>query len=379
MAISLKSSNLIKNLQSSPSSSDDEEQNDKNVNNDKPIPKFYMLPNEKYPHLQRNYLITKLDILAQIHKKEEKKILTERVGWNVLYNFFFQRLFLVSNKNDKVLNLKEVEIRIRKEIGKIRQKKNNDDDDEINKEPYFNLFEKINYNPPMSSIFSHNFIKDSNNYLLGKSEENSQMVQILNAFINFKKKEIEVPKIRNVHSNLQKKEEIEIKKNKLDRLRRKSNIELKKFNIYQNKNESRLLDHVDFHLHKIINKSENNNGPKIVIRKDIIPKGAKKIVKKFVNKYKYEDQIFVEDEINFIQNDQKVYDMEIKSSKMFENEFLDSKRYLFDFQYLKSMLNNEKKATSFNFKNQMDAIFKQIDFTINGVNSIDKKGNEDSD
>ena len=113
---------------------------------------------QKYPHLQRNYLITKLDILAQIHKKEEKKILTERVGWNVLYNFFFQRLFLVSNKNDKVLNLKEVEIRIRKEIGKIRQKKNNDDDDEINKEPYFNLFEKVNYNPPMSSIFSHNFI-----------------------------------------------------------------------------------------------------------------------------------------------------------------------------------------------------------------------------
>ena len=71
--------------------------------------------------------------------------------------------------------------------------------------------------------------------------------------------------------------------------------------------------------------------------------------------------------------------MEIKSSKMFENEFLDSKRYLFDFQYLKSMLNNEKKASSFNFKNQMDAIFKQIDFTINGVNSIDKNGNEDSD
>ena len=42
--------------------------------------------------------------------------------------------------------------------------------------------------------------------------------------------------------------------------------------------------------------------------------------------------------------------MEIKSSKMFENEFLDSKRYLFDFQYLKSMLNNEKKAFSFKFK-----------------------------
>ena len=107
MAISLKSSTIIKNYQSAPSSSDDEEQNDKNINNEKPIPKFYMLPNEKYPQLQRDYLITKLDILTQIHKKEEKKILTERVGWNVLYNFFFRLEFdLYLNHQERTLKQK---------------------------------------------------------------------------------------------------------------------------------------------------------------------------------------------------------------------------------------------------------------------------------
>ena len=198
------------------------------------------------------------------------------------------------------------------------------------------------------------------------------MTQILNTFVNYKKKEMKIPFINKKNFFLQKKEEIESKKNKKDKLRRKSRIELEKFNILQPKKESRLLDDVDLHLEKIIQK---NDEQKIILRQEVIPKGAKKIVKKFVNDFPSLNQIEVEDELNYLQNDQKVYDIEMKNTKMFENKLLDSKRYLFDFPYLKDMMIKEKKAASFNFKNEMNTILKQIDQAIEGAISIDKEDN----
>ena len=55
----------------------------------------------------------------------------------------------------------------------------------------------------------------------------------------------------------------------------------------------------------------------------------------------------------------------MQNTKMFENNIMDSKRYLFDFQYYKKMFDNDsKKGSSFNFKREMDNIFKNIDFAI---------------
>ena len=328
-------------------------------------PNLYMIPNDKYPYLQRNFLINKLHILIQMHKKEEKSLLQEKIGWNILYSYFFQKLFLVSKdirEKKKLLNLKEVEIRIRKQLGKIRKKKEEDEDDK--KEIYFDLFEKVNYNPPISSLFSHNFLNDPSNNILGKSEENSQLVQILNTFVNYQQKDIKIPKIRNVNSLLQKKEEIEFKKIKLDKLRRKSNIELKRFDILSNKNSNRLFNDVNFRLEKIIDDN-NKKEEKIILREEVIPKGAKKIVEKFVKLHPNNNQIFVEDELDCFQNDKKIYDLEMQNTKMFENNIMDSKRYLFDFQYYKKMFDNDsKKGSSFNFKREMDNIFKNIDFAI---------------
>ena len=376
MSMLIQSTRFLKNSYIQEHSSEDE-QIDKNSKRVIPYPMFYMLPNDDYPQLQRKYLIDKLQILTALHRKEENNLLSGKIGWNILYSYFFQKLFLVSKslrEKNKYLNLKEVEIRIRKQIGKIGKRKiiNDEEEDEDKKEPYFDLFEKIQYNPPISSLFSHNFIKDPSNLLLGKNEENSMMTQILNTFVNYKKKEMKIPFINKKNFFLQKKEEIESKKNKKDKLRRKSRIELEKFNILQPKKESRLLDDVDLHLEKIIQK---NDEQKIILRQEVIPKGAKKIVKKFVNDFPSLNQIEVEDELNYIQNDQKVYDIEMKNTKMFENKLLDSKRYLFDFPYLKDMMIKEKKAASFNFKNEMDTILKQIDQAIEGAISIDKEEN----
>ena len=371
MKTQLKSNWMLKMTNLQDSSSDDEK-TEKNSQKEVLYPNLYMIPNEKFPHLQRQYLITKLDFLIQAHKKEENIILQKKIGWNILYSYFFQKLFLITKserENNKFLNLKEVEFRIRKQIGKIRQKKLSYEEEENNKEINFDLFEKKNYNPPISSLFSHNFLNDPSNNILGKSEENSQLVQILNTFVNYEQRDIKIPKIRNVNSVLQKKEESEIKKSKLEKLRRKSNIELKRFDILSNKNSNRLFNDVNFRLEKIIEDDNNKKEEKIILREDVIPKGAKKIVEKFVKLHPNNNQIFVEDELDCFQNDKKIYDLEMQNTKMFENNIMDSKRYLFDFQYLKNLLNNDnKKGSSFNFKKEMDNIFKNIDFAIQNTN-----------
>ncbi len=371
MKTQLKSNWMLKMTKIQDSSSDDEK-TEKNTQKEVLYPNLYMIPNEKYPHLQRQYLITKLDFLIQAHKKEENIVLQKKIGWNILYSYFFQKLFLITKserENNKFLNLKEVEFRIRKQIGKIRQKKLSYEEEENNKEINFDLFEKKNYNPPISSLFSHNFLNDPSNNILGKSEENSQLVQILNTFVNYEQRDIKIPKIRNVNSVLQKKEESEIKKSKLEKLRRKSNIELKRFDILSNKNSNRLFNDVNFRLEKIIEDDNNKKEEKIILREDVIPKGAKKIVEKFVKLHPNNNQIFVEDELDCFQNDKKIYDLEMQNTKMFENNIMDSKRYLFDFQYLKNLLNNDnKKGSSFNFKKEMDNIFKNIDFAIQNTN-----------
>ena len=369
MKTQLKSNWMLKMTNLQDSSSDDEK-TEKNSQKEVLYPNLFMIPNEKFPHLQRQYLITKLDFLIQAHKKEENIVL--QIGWNILYSYFFQKLFLITKserENNKFLNLKEVEFRIRKQIGKIRQKKLSYEEEENNKEINFDLFEKKNYNPPISSLFSHNFLNDPSNNILGKSEENSQLVQILNTFVNYEQRDIKIPKIRNVNSVLQKKEESEIKKSKLEKLRRKSNIELKRFDILSNKNSNRLFNDVNFRLEKIIEDDNNKKEEKIILREDVIPKGAKKIVEKFVKLHPNNNKIFVEDELDCFQNDKKIYDLEMQNTKMFENNIMDSKRYLFDFQYLKNLLNNDnKKGSSFNFKKEMDNIFKNIDFAIKNTN-----------
>ena len=371
MKTQLKSNWMLKMTNLQDSSSDDEK-TEKNSQKEVLYPNLYMIPNEKFPHLQRQYLITKLDFLIQAHKKEENIVLQKKIGWNILYSYFFQKLFLITKserENNKFLNLKEVEFRIRKKIGKIRQKKLSYEEEENNKEINFDLFEKKNYNPPISSLFSHNFLNEPSNNILGKSEENSQLVQILNTFVNYEQRDIKIPKIRNVNSVLQKKEESEIKKSKLEKLRRKSNIELKRFDILGNKNSNRLFNDVNFRLEKIIEDDNNKKEEKIILREDVIPKGAKKIVEKFVKLHPNNNQIFVEDELDCFQNDKKIYDLEMQNTKMFENNIMDSKRYLFDFQYLKNLLNNDnKKGSSFNFKKEMDNIFKNIDFAIQNTN-----------
>ena len=123
-------------------------------------------------------------------------------------------------------------------------------------------------------------------------------------------------------------------------------------------------------LSNIQNESNDNKNNNLLFnnslgnKKDIIPKGAKKVVNKFLKKHNISNISYVEDEINNIQANEKAYEVELRNSKLFESKFLDENRFLIDFNYLKNAIQKEKKDNNFEYKKELDNLFNQIDKTI---------------
>ena len=335
-------------------------------------PKFYMIPNNEYPKLSREYLYSKIKFLTYLHRKEENKIFDSRIGWGTIYEYFFEKYFFIlpeKKSQSTFLNLKEIEVRIRKVIGKIGKKYYQGE----RKDKHFDILYKIQYNPPASTWFAHNVIKDPVNILIGQNEENTFMSQMVNKFSNYENKKLQNVEVKEVKTMLQRKDELEKKKKKAEKGRRKSMIELEKFNISPKKENRLFVDSVALKLEKITigEKKNGKDETQLTLQAELIPKGAKKIIEKFINKFPNNNRNVVEDELNNIQNDEKVYEVETRNSKMFENKFLDSKRFLIDFHHLKSIAEKEKKSTTFNMKNEMERMLREIDSVIEQVEKID--------
>jgi hypothetical protein len=297
-------------------------------------------------------MISKLDLLAKYHKNSEAKLLQSRIGWHTLYEFFFEKLFFLDKKekqNGIYINLKEVEIRIRKELGKIGK-------NQFEKKPQdtlFTLFDKVQYNPPVSAWYSHNFLSDISNRLIAPKEKNSYLCNIINEFTNYEPnnddniKELKNLQNKNANKNIRKSIRNSININNVGFM---DAMTKKLANIQDDNNE---------------NKNNNllyNNG--LGDKKDIIPKGAKKVVNKFLKKYNISNISYVEDEINNIQTNEKAYEVELRNSKLFESRFLDENRFLIDFNYLKNAIQKEKKDNNFEYSKELDTLFSQIDKTI---------------
>jgi len=131
-------------------------------------------------------------------------------------------------------------------------------------------------------------------------------------------------------------------------------------------------------LSNIQNESNDNKNNNLLFnnslgnKKDIIPKGAKKVVNKFLKKHNISNISYVEDEINNIQANEKAYEVELRNSKLFESKFLDENRFLIDFNYLKNAIQKEKKDNNFEYKKELDNLFNQIDKTIDLKDAIGK-------
>jgi len=339
-----------------PESSDEEDkkESDEEINekNNKIEKNYFFNINKK--SISRKTLLSKLDLLAKYHKNTEAKLLQSKIGWHTIYEFFFEKLFFIDKKekqNGIYINLKEVEIRIRKELGKIGK-------NQLDKKPQdglFTLFDKVQYNPPVSAWYSHNFLSDISNRLIAPKEKNSYLCNIINEFANYEApnddniKESNNPQILNKNSN------------KINSKSINNNISL----------NTRFMDTMMKKLSNIHDENNDNKSSNLLYndglgdKKDIIPKGAKKVVNKFLKKYNISNISYVEDEINNIQTNEKAYEVELRNSKLFESRFLDENRFLIDFNYLKNSIQKEKKDNNFEYSKELDTLFNQIDKTIN--------------
>ena len=354
-----------------PESSEEEEENESDEEKKeksqikKKEKKYFFDINKK--SISRKTMLSKLDLLAKYHKNSEAKLMNSKIGWHTIYELFFEKLFFIDKVEKEkgiYINLKEVEIRIRKELGKIGKR-------QYEKKPQdtlFTIFDKVQYNPPVSSWYSHNFLSDNSNRLIAPKEKDSYLCRIINEFSNYEShKDDKNNNIKEPGSpkSLINKEGSKNIPNNIMNMNLNNNIGfmdtmIKKLSNIQNEN----------------NDSKNNNllfGNELGNKKDIIPKGAKKVVNKFLKKYNISNISYVEDEINNIQTNEKAYEVELRNSKLFESKFLDENRYLIDFNYLKNSIQKEKKDNNFEYKKELDTLFNQIEKTIELIGQDNNK------
>ena len=354
-----------------PESSEEEEENESDEEKKeksqikKKEKKYFIDINKK--SISRKTMLSKLDLLAKYHKNSEAKLMNSKIGWHTIYELFFEKLFFIDKVEKEkgiYINLKEVEIRIRKELGKIGKR-------QYEKKPQdtlFTIFDKVQYNPPVSSWYSHNFLSDNSNRLIAPKEKDSYLCRIINEFSNYEShKDDKNNNIKEPGSpkSLINKEGSKNIPNNIMNMNLNNNIGfmdtmIKKLSNIQNEN----------------NDSKNNNllfGNELGNKKDIIPKGAKKVVNKFLKKYNISNISYVEDEINNIQTNEKAYEVELRNSKLFESKFLDENRYLIDFNYLKNSIQKEKKDNNFEYKKELDTLFNQIEKTIELIGQDNNK------
>ena len=310
-------------------------------------------------NISRKKILSKLDLLAKYHKKSEDKLNHKKIGWDTIYEIFFKKLFFIDKEkreNGVYINLKEIEIRIRHDLrglGKLskNQSMNN---------PTFNLFDKLQYNPPVSAWYSTNFINDNLNRLISPKEKNSYICKIINEFINYENK--------NEHFTEESKKEEDEEKNTTNN--NKSSKSSKYINTNSNLEHNTFMDNMMKKIDRINQEEgflDNSLFEEKEPNKNLMPKGAKKVVDKFLKKHNIENIDFVEDEIdemNNIQTNEKGYEIELRNNKLFDSKFLGENKFLIDFNYLKNAMQKEKKDDYVENKKELDTLFNQINKTI---------------
>ena len=361
----------------------DEESSDDSItgmeNPEEPL--FYMFPEssdeeddkkeklfkKNIKNISRKKILSKLDLLSKYHKKSEDKLANSRIGWNTIYELFFEKLFFIDKEvkeNGIIINLKEVEIRIRRELGKIGKESKNKPS--VNSS--FSLFDKMQYNPPVSAWYSTNFISDNINRLISPKEKNSYICKAINEFINYEDKTEE------------KKNENDNEIMTLYTSNKNNNIAKSSKKVISSKNiqhHNTFMDNMMKKMNKIkIDEDfmEDDMYNEIGNEKELIPKGAKKIIDKFLKKYNITNIEYVEDEMNNIQANEKAYDIELRNAKLFESKFLDENKFLIDFNYLRNAIQKDKKDDYVENKKELAQLFSQINKTIDLIKETSNMG-----
>jgi hypothetical protein len=331
--------------------------------------KSYTSPEVEF---SRKNLLSKLEILTKFHKDNEILLSHRKIGWALIYEFFFEKLFFIDKSKKKhniYINLHEIELHIRKEISKIKENKSKNESE-------FTIFNKIVYNPPISSWYANNFLNTETNKLISAKDSNSYITNIINNFSQYEKKKVgkNIKKKNSFGREGERKKTIVKNQNNLKAKRnsvRLGNIPIQTLKQKQEKtidfldnkmnNENNFLDNYSKNYKNETNEENYYNLNQI----DVIPKNAKKGIENYCQSKKEKNPLFVEEEINNILNEEKCYNVELRNSNIFANKFMDKRKFLIDFNFYQNAFNKHKIENSgFNLKSEINQMFNKIDNAI---------------
>ena len=138
--------------------------------------------------------IKNINELRRLHNSKETKLRNEKIGWNLVYMLLFSDYFnnlrdrQLNNKNNNTLsffNLKEIELRIKKMINKIKNKRIYDNN--INNKDE----EKMEF--PSPKWIDRPFTSIINDFKYNEKEKNDFIPAFINSFKNFS-----VMKLKNI-------------------------------------------------------------------------------------------------------------------------------------------------------------------------------------
>jgi len=344
--------------------------------------KSILLIDEKNPELSRKNLLTKLEILTKFHKDNEIQLSHRKIGWSLIYEFFFEKFFFIDKekrKNNTYINLHEIELHIRKEISTIKENKSKNTSE-------FTIFNKIVYNPPISSWYANNFLNNETNKLIHPKDANTYITKIINNFSEYQKKKVgkNIKKKNSFGREGERKRTI-VKNQKNLNTKRNSVTGTNIPNIPLKQKKEKTID--------ILTKKMNNNNTTNNInntstnfldtysknylaepkeenhynleQSNLIPKNAKKGIENYCQYKKEKNPLLVEEEINNIQNEEKCYNVELRNTNIFTNKFMEKRRFLIDFNFYQNAFNKHKiENTGFNLKSEIDKMFNKIDNAI---------------
>ena len=154
--------------------------------------------------------IKNINELRRLHNSKETKLRNEKIGWNLVYMLLFSDYFnnlrdrQLNNKNNNTLsffNLKEIELRIKKMINKIKNKRiydnniNNKDEEKMEfpspkwiDRPFTSIINDFKYNEKEKNDFIPAFINSFKNFSDNetKKHQRNKSKPLINTFISSK-------------------------------------------------------------------------------------------------------------------------------------------------------------------------------------------------
>ena len=338
-----------------------------------------------------------LNDLRRIHNSKETKLMNEKIGWGLIYILLFSDYFnnlrdrKLNKKNNNTIffNLKEIELRIKKMINKIKNRKTFETNINKNEEimefpsakwidrPFTSMINDFKYHKKEKDDFIPTFINSFNNFSdneTKKHERNKSKINVGSFFQRNNKPTI------HISSNLSLKSQnlLSIPSHSIERKRKSMAYIQPIFNPFSQinkKKEQRVISSTN----TIKTNSKNQNKGAILnvnykIRENVIPSNLNNPnIDLLRNNKKFYDMLISkfpknEEDIINIKNNFMAYDIELnKNESIFKKPENLALKHFFDFHIQNQ---NEKDMKKYNISDTLVKQSKIIDTFITKFNNI---------